>query len=139
MQQQAEHAASLASLEASLAQAHDQLRGSRAEAEALKAQKQQLEAELKKSAKEARSAAELNARETDEAEALAAALHTKEVLQALRAPHARVLVCITVGFAFPEYATQDRFAMLARQLQSYAEACEAGFDVTVVLVVNPNP
>ena len=121
--------------EASLAQG--QLRGLRAEAEALRAQKARLEAELAESKahlQEAHSDAELNAREADEAEALAASLVARE--EQLHAPHARVLACITVGFAFPEYATQQRYALLARQLQSYAEACEGGFDVTVVLVVN---
>ncbi len=52
---------------------------------------------------------------------------------ALAAPQ-RVLACITVGYSMPEYATEARYAMLRRQLHSYREACEAGFDVDVVLV-----
>ena len=48
----------------------------------------------------------------------------------------RVLACITVGYAFAEYATAERYAMLQRQLRSYAEACEAGYEVDVILVSN---
>ena len=45
----------------------------------------------------------------------------------------RVLAVVTGGWAMPSFDTPVRYAVLHAQLQNYVAACEAGYDVHVVL------